>query len=138
MSDMQIVQSVMKPTSIESLKSYANGTVVQLPDFNDGQPFFARIRRPSIMKMASEGKIPNSLLATANALFSGSEEATDVDNEGMLPQMLAVCEEMAKATLIEPTYNDIVGAGLTLTDQQLIFLFNYSQGGVESLQSFRG
>ena len=138
MSDMQIVQPVMKPTSIESLKSYANGTVVQLPDFNNGQPFFARIRRPSIMKMASEGKIPNSLLATANALFSGSEEATDVDNEGMLPQMLAVCEEMAKATLIEPTYNDIVGAGLTLTDQQLIFLFNYSQGGVESLQSFRG
>ena len=138
MSDMQIVQPVMKPTSIESLKSYANGTIVQLPDFNDGQPFFARIRRPSIMKMASEGKIPNSLLATANALFSGSEEATDVDNEGMLPQMLAVCEEMAKATLIEPTYNDIVGAGLTLTDQQLIFLFNYSQGGVESLQSFRG
>lgn len=138
MSDMQIVQPVMKPTSIESLKSYANGTVVQLPDFNDGQPFFARIRRPSIMKMASEGKIPNSLLATANALFSGSEEATDVDNEGMLPQMLAVCEEMAKATLMEPTYNDIVGAGLTLTDQQLIFLFNYSQGGVESLQSFRG
>ena len=138
MSDMQIVQPVMKPTSIESLKSYANGTVVKLPDFNDGQPFFARIRRPSIMKMASEGKIPNSLLATANALFSGSEEATDVDNEGMLPQMLAVCEEMAKATLIEPTYNDIVGAGLTLTDQQLIFLFNYSQGGVESLQSFRG
>ena len=138
MSDMQIVQPVMKPTSIESLKSYANGTIVQLPDFNDGQPFFARIRRPSIMKMASEGKIPNSLLATANALFSGSEEATDVDNEGMLPQMLAVCEEMAKATLIEPTYNDIIGAGLTLTDQQLIFLFNYSQGGVESLQSFRG
>lgn len=138
MSDMQIVQPVMKPTSIESLKSYANGTIVQLPDFNDGQPFFARIRRPSIMKMASEGKIPNSLLATANALFSGSDEATDVDNEGMLPQMLAVCEEMAKATLIEPTYNDIVGAGLTLTDQQLIFLFNYSQGGVESLQSFRG
>ena len=138
MSDMQIVQPVMKPTSIESLKSYANGTIVQLPDFNDGQPFFARIRRPSIMKMASEGKIPNSLLATANALFSGSEEATDVDNEGMLPQMLAACEEMAKATLIEPTYNDIIGAGLTLTDQQLIFLFNYSQGGVESLQSFRG
>ena len=138
MSDMQIVQPVMKPTSIESLKSYANGTIVQLPDFNDGQPFFARIRRPSIMKMASEGKIPNSLLATANALFSGSDEATDVDNEGMLPQMLAVCEEMAKATLIEPTYNDIIGAGLTLTDQQLIFLFNYSQGGVESLQSFRG
>ena len=138
MSDMQIVQPVMKPTSIESLKSYANGTIVQLPDFNDGQPFFARIRRPSIMKMASEGKIPNSLLATANALFSGSEEATDVDNEGMLPQMLAVCEEMAKATLIEPTYNDIIGAGLTLTDQQLIFLFNYSQGGVENLQSFRG
>jgi hypothetical protein len=90
-----------------------------------------------MLKLASEGKIPNALLGTANSLFSGGDEAKDVDNENMLPQILGVCVEMAKATLLEPTYDEVVSAGLTLTDQQLMFIFNYTQGGVENLKSFR-
>lgn len=127
----------MKPTPLKVLMGYANGAVIQLPDFGDGQPFYARVRRPSMLKLASEGKIPNALLGTANSLFSGGDEAKDVDNENMLPQILGVCVEMAKATLLEPTYDEVVSAGLTLTDQQLMFIFNYTQGGVENLKSFR-
>lgn len=133
---MEVVQ--FQPTSFDELKSYANGVVIQLPDFGDGQPFYARVRRPSILKMASEGKIPNALLGTANSLFSGSEEALDIDNSKMMPQILGICTEMAKATLIEPSYDDVVSAGLIFTDQQLMAIFNYTQGGVESLKSFRG
>ena len=134
---LQAQSGEMKPTPLKVLMGYANGVVIQLPDFGDGQPFYARVRRPSMLKLASEGKIPNALLGTANSLFSGGDEAKDVDNENMLPQILGVCVEMAKATLLEPTYDEVVSAGLTLTDQQLMFIFNYTQGGVENLKSFR-
>ncbi len=126
-----------QPTSLSDLQQYSKGVVVQLPDFGDGQPFYARVRRPSILKMAKEGKIPNALISTANSLFSGSSDAMDTDNLNMMPQIWSICVEMAKATLIEPSYDDIVAAGMTLTDQQLLAIFNYTQGGVESLKSFR-
>ena len=125
------------PTTLNELMGYAQGVVVRLPDFGEGQPFYARVRRPSMLQMASEGKIPNALLGTANALFAGNDEAMDIDNSDMLPQMLGLCVEMARATLLEPTYDEIVSSGLMLTDQQLMFIFNYTQGGVEELKSFR-
>ena len=125
------------PTTLHELMGYAQGVVVRLPDFGDGQPFYARVRRPSMLQMAGEGKIPNALLGTANALFAGNDEAMDIDNSEMLPKMLGLCVEMARATLLEPTYDEIVSSGLMLTDQQLMFIFNYTQGGVEELKSFR-
>lgn len=125
------------PTTLNELMGYAQGVVVRLPDFGEGQPFYARVRRPSMLQMASDGKIPNALLGTANALFAGNDEAMDIDNSDMLPQMLGLCVEMARATLLEPTYDEIVSSGLMLTDQQLMFIFNYTQGGVEELKSFR-
>lgn len=134
---VQANQEQFVPTTLRELMGYAQGVVVRLPDFGDGQPFYARVRRPSMLQMAGEGKIPNALLGTANALFAGSDDAMDIDNGDMLPQMLGLCVEMARATLLEPTYDEVVSSGLMLTDQQLMFIFNYTQGGVEELKSFR-
>ena len=47
----------LKLTSIEELKKYANGTVVELPSFSEGQPFVARLKRPSLLSMVKQGKI---------------------------------------------------------------------------------
>lgn len=133
----QAQQPGMQPTPLKVLVGYADGVVVQLPDFGDGQPFYARLRRPSMLKLASEGKIPNALLGTANSLFSGGGDELDNDNESMLSSVYGVCIEMAKATLLEPTYDEVISTGLMFTDQQLMFLFNYTQGGIEDLKSFR-
>ena len=127
----------LKLTSIEELKKYANGTVVELPSFSEGQPFVARLKRPSLLSMVKQGKIPNTLLVRANELFVQTGAGFDVEEENMMEQMFDVLELMSSETFVEPTYDELKEAGIQLTDEQLMFIFNYAQQGVRALESFR-
>ena len=122
-------------TSLESLQEYGRGSVVQLPDFSEGQPFVARLRRPSMMVLAKSGKIPNSLLSTANSLFI--KGGVDAGNEAAMKEVLEVVDVLCAAAFVEPTYKQIQDAGIELTDEQYMFIFNYTQNGVKALNSFR-
>lgn len=123
-------------TSLEQLKQYANGNIVRLPDFAEGQPFYAKLKRPSILGMAKQGKIPNSLLVKTNELFvqSGS---LDTEENSMMQEIYDVIDLIADETFVEPTYKEIKSTGIQLTDEQMMFIFNYSQQGVKALESFR-
>ena len=121
-------------TSISQLNEYAKGQLVELPSFGEGQPFFARLRRPSMLALAKSGKIPNSLLATANRMFDSS---LDTKNENMLKDFYTVIETILEAAFVEPTYQEIKDAGIQLSDDQMIFVFNYTQQGVRVLDQFR-
>lgn len=123
-------------TSLEQLKQYANGSIVRLPDFAEGQPFVAKLKRPSILGMAKQGKIPNSLLVKTNELFvqSGS---LDTEENSMMQEIYDVIDLIASETFVEPTYDEIKSTGIELTDEQMMFIFNYSQQGVKALESFR-
>lgn len=123
-------------TSLEQLKQYANGNIVRLPDFAEGQPFVAKLKRPSILGMAKQGKIPNSLLVKTNELFvqSGS---LDTEENSMMQEIYDVIDLIADETFVEPTYKEIKSIGIELTDEQMMFIFNYSQQGVKALESFR-
>lgn len=123
-------------TSLEQLKQYVNGNIVRLPDFAEGQPFVAKLKRPSILGMAKQGKIPNSLLVKTNELFvqSGS---LDTEENSMMQEIYDVIDLIADETFVEPTYKEIKSTGIELTDEQMMFIFNYSQQGVKALESFR-
>ena len=127
----------MHITTVSDLQSYAAGTVVRFPDFGDGQPFVARVRRPSMLVLAKQGKIPNSLLTTAGELFAKGGGGLDSDNENMLGDMYNIMDIIATAALIQPTMEEIKGVGLELSDDQLMAIFNYSQTGIKALESFR-
>lgn len=133
----QQVEPTMQVTTIGQLQTYSKGKVVRLPDFAEGQPFIARVRRPSMLVLAKQGKIPNSLLSTANELFVGGGSGVDIENEKLLQDMYDVCMIVCDACLIEPTLQDIEDAGLTLSDDQIMALFNYAQQGVKALEPFR-
>lgn len=125
----------LKVTTIEELKKYKDGAVVELPPFAEGQPFVVRLKRPSVMEMVSSGKIGNALAAIATEIFM--ESTVDDKRDDMLSKMREVFIEVAKAEMVEPTYNDVVECGVELTDEQLMFLYNYSQQGVNALKGFR-
>lgn len=127
----------MTVTSMSDLQSYAKGTVVRFPDFAEGQPFVARVRRPSMLVLAKQGKIPNSLLTAAGELFSKGGAGLDADNDRMLADAHDITEVICSAALIEPTLEDIHNAGMELSDDQLMAIFNYTQTGVKALESFR-
>ena len=125
-----------EPTGILELRGYVNGAVVELPPFAEGQPFVVRLRRPSMLVLAKSGKIPNSLLDTASGLFMNDSEGL-MANEGMLGDIYSVMNIVAEAAMVEPTFEQVNQAGLELTDEQLMTIFNYAQSGVKALKSFR-
>lgn len=123
-------------TKLSKLAEYSKGQIVEFPEFGEGQPFVARLRRPSMLSLAKSGKIPNSLLNSATTLFNNDMANADL-NETFLKEMYEVMEVICEASFVEPTYKEIVESGVELTDEQMIFVFNYSQRGVQSLNSFR-
>lgn len=127
----------LRITSISDLHMYGKGAIVRLPDFAEGQPFVARLRRPSMLVLAKQGKIPNTLLASANTLFAKGGAGADIDNPKMMADMYDVMEVIARAALMEPTYDEIRECDVTLSDQQMMAIFSYTQNGIEALGSFR-
>lgn len=128
---------LMNITSVADLHRYASGTAVRFPDFAEGQPFVARVRRPSMLVLAKSGKIPNSLLTTASQLFAKGGASLDTDDKNMLSNFYDTCRIICEAALVQPTLAEIESAGMTLSDDQMMAIFNYTQTGVKALESFR-
>ena len=126
-----------RPTTIVELKSYMEGELVELPPFADGQRFVAKLRRPFLLKLIKQGQIPNSLVTMASEMFASGASAMDPANDASLRDLFDVIDVIASASFVEPTYEEIVEAGIELTDEQLLALFNYTQNGVKGLQQFR-
>lgn len=125
-------------TTLHDLETYCEGSIVRLPDFAEGQPLVAKLKRPSMLAMAAHGNIPNALLSTAGQLFTGDDRrGIDANDPSMLKDMYDICRSMAEASLIEPTLQQIEGVGLELTDEQLMAIFNYTQAGIKALENFR-
>ncbi len=124
-------------TTPEELKSYSVGSVVELPAFAEGQPFVAMLRRPSMLLLAKTGQIPNQLLHKAGQLFAGGGAGLDTDDDNMLSEIYDIAMTIVKTALVAPSLDEIHSAGLELTDEQIMAIFNYTQGGVEALKQFR-
>ena len=82
---------ILNITSIADLQSYAGGSVIELPPFAQGQPFVARLRRPSLLMLMKNGKIPNTLLAKATQLFDGNTEEI-FENDNAMSEVFDVME----------------------------------------------
>lgn len=121
-------------TSIQELLEYQKGQLVRLPDFGEGMPFYARLKRPSMLALVKSGKIPNTLLQTANRLFNG--KGMDEKQETVMADILDILDVLCGATFVEPSYDDIKAAGIELTDEQLMAVFSYTQKGVRALEPF--
>lgn len=116
-----------KVTNIDDLKKLKEGEVVELPDFEEGLPFIARLRRPSILYLAKAGKIPNELLSVAKEMFEGTQKSNIKDYADVLDVVLDIA-------LVEPKYDEVKDI---LTDEQRIAIYNYTQLGVRGLLPFR-
>ena len=126
----------MELTSIEELKIYAQGQLVELPQFANGQPFVAKLKRPSLLALAKSGKIPNELLTAATGLFETNKGKEDFNMESVV-KMYNMLETVCEASFVSPSYQELKEVGVELTDEQMLFVFAYAQRGVETLKNFR-
>ena len=128
----------LQVTSLDALKEIAKGEVVELPGFSSTS-FIARLKQASLVNLVASGKIPNKLLGLATTLFNSDTEKLNkhLEKKDGIADMYEIMKIMAGACLVEPSLKDIEEAGLELTDIQLTAIFNYSQRGVNGLESFR-
>lgn len=132
-------ENMLKVTSIEDLKRISEGELVQLPNFSENVPFVVRLKRPSMLALIKTGKIPNELLDEANGLFTNGVSKTinsSLDKEVMI-KMFDLFETICEESLVEPSYRSLKEAGITLTDEQQMAIFSYTQSGVRALKPFR-
>lgn len=106
--------------------------MVTLPDWGGGV-WECELRRPSILALAARGAIANPLMKTARKLFySGiSPDSGDLAEEGR------VLVEVARAAMVSPAFDELEAAGIELTDEQLIAIFQFTQLGAKALDRFR-
>ena len=123
----------MAVTSIEKLKQLSHGQEGELQGW-DEEPFVCILKRPSLLGLVENGDIPNPLLHAAYILFNGSNDPKDQIN---LKEANDLYRIIAKAAMVNPTYQDVIDAGLELTDMQLLEIYRFTQLGVKSLISFR-
>lgn len=127
----------MKETSFEQLSAYSKGTLIQLPDIGPDMPLYAYLRRPSLLDLIAKGKIPNPLAGTASKLFSKGGSGVDQTDPRQLKELVDILHIFCEVSFVKPTYSQIKEAGLELTDEQLMFVFNYVQAGTKALEKFR-
>lgn len=123
-------------TSIEDLKKSAGAQILELPPFDASTPFVVKGKRPSILRLAAEGKIPNELMETANNLFINGAGRSNVRDKKLMSRMMSVLDTVSEQFFVEPTYQELKDADIKLTDDQYLFIFNYTQEGVRALSRF--
>lgn len=141
-----------QPITAEAFKNRAF-RIITLPGFNPGDERIpVQIKSTGVMTMLSNGTIPNTLMAKVTELFGNSngktkdpkDAITEADkqaaidklnsSESGLQDMASLLRVFAKASLVQPSYDEI---GDYLTDEQLMTLFSAMYGEVTDLESFR-
>ena len=70
-------------------------------------------------------------------IMEAARSANAAGGENGFQDMIDVMLTIVKATLVEPTYDELSQAGITLTDEQMVAIFQYSQNGPRALERFR-
>lgn len=119
--------------SIEQLKKLALITI-DIPDFENKGTIKVRVQKPRLMKMAAEGKIPNSLMSTAMEMTGYDTGESKKDSKVDLTKIAGMLELYCKTCLVEPTYEEFKDI---MTDEQMMAIFDWATGDLIKMSNFR-
>lgn len=130
----------MQVTSLQELKQIAEGEIHEFPGFTDDKPFVARIKRYSLIGLATSGKIPNPLMANAQQIFDNARNSMSAEKKLTKKEEKEIKDLeniLLHEALAEPTYKDILDLGIDLLPIQKALIIEASQGDVSRLKHFR-
>lgn len=107
--------------------NFKDGEVVELPAFDTGESFTAKLKRLSLLELAKSEILPNQLLGALQEIYEGKQRA-DIKKYAQL--MDIICEQV----LIAPKFDEIKDI---ITDVQKVAILSYAQHGVSGLITFR-
>lgn len=115
--------------------------LVDIQGFEPGEYLTVRLRSVSLLTLVKTGKIPNSLLEEATKLFSGAKNKEGkIDEVAILNKLndtdgiTKIIDTVVESAMVEPTYDEVRDF---ITDAQKMEIFNWTQGGIDALKSFR-
>lgn len=111
---------------------------VLIPGFEVGdEPIPIKVRTLNMMSIVGNKSIPNSLMASVQKVFklggASQEKAEEMalDNiESLVELLVYICDK----AMVEPKYSEV---GEYLTQEQMMAIFNFTQGTVNTLMPFR-
>jgi len=127
-------------TSLRDMSKTAT-PIISIPAWDGVGEIKVRVKRMSLAALVQSGQLPNDLLSFAQDVAEKEKRgdtklALKPDAESY-KKYTELMHAMAKASLVEPTYDEIIENVGALTDQQLLALQAFSVGGLRSLYSFR-
>lgn len=112
-----------------------NTTTVEIPDFDGLENIEIEVRRPQLMAMMSQGKIPNHLLGIASkAIVEGFGIDKEDKIEDKAKEMLKWSAFYCEMCMVQPKYEDVKDY---LTDDQIAAIFGWAIMPAHRLRSFR-
>lgn len=127
----------MAITSFEEFKNKAQ-SIIDLPGFEPGETVTVKVKKVSLLGLASSGKIPNSLMGVVSKLFNSTGNASEAETAAMksnIVEMTQLMSLIAKNALVEPSYDKVKDY---LTDDQLSGIFDYAMGGIKQVTPIDG
>jgi len=125
-----------KPITAEEFLGKAT-QIIDIHGWEPGETIPVKVRRVSMTSLIASGQVPNTLLkhAYSESVRNAEEFVDDARAKAeTAAQAMAMVDAVATAVLLEPKWDEV---GEFLTDEQKIDLFNYAQGGLASLETFR-
>lgn len=136
----------MSVITLEEIKQRAQGTVIEIPDWDGSGKIEARVRRIDLVtNIMKSGILPNELRVVAEEVFTGAQEGKIEEDlkkqlQGKenvkLEEFFVALDNMVKEALVEPKYDD-VQAIYPLTMAQKMAIFFWLMEEVEDLKPFR-
>lgn len=119
--------------SIEELRKMAS-PVIEIPNFDGTGSIKVRVRKPNLVSMAAEGKVPNYLMSVAANMMGLGDDKKSKDEKEQVREVAQMMELYCQACLIEPSYEEFKEI---MTEEQMEAIFNWAMGDVKELEKFR-
>lgn len=125
--DMKLLDAILAEGAAEP-------EILELPGWKKDSVIRVKAKRPSFYALLAEGAVPNPLIDEMNKLFILHDRSGAKDNPKAYADTLAA---IARLSLVEPTWDELTAAGVTLTSDQLTEISLFATEGMDWLLSFR-
>lgn len=112
-----------------------NTTSIRIPSFDGLGDIEIEVKRPQLMSMMTQGKIPNRLLGVAALITNGkSFEYKSEDEIEKAKELAEWVSFYCEICMVNPSYED---AKDSITDDQALSIYAWAVAPIGVLRSFR-
>lgn len=111
-----------------------NSTIIDIPSADGLNDIAIKVKRPQLMSMMTQGKIPNQLLSIASQATLGGLKYSSEDETERAKELAEWVSFYCTICMVEPSYEEVKN---TITDDQALAIYAWATAPIGVLRSFR-